>query len=120
MAVILIVEDDIFIRQVSEWTISDLGHVALAADDLAGALDHMNGPARVDALFVDVRLHALALGGYEVANQALCIQPELRVLYTSGTPLSADMSDLFVEGGQFLQKPYTPEQLEQSMENLLH
>lgn len=120
MAVILIVEDDIFIQQASEWTIGDLGHVTLTADDLAGALDHMNGLSKVDALFVDIRLHALALGGYEVANRALDIQPGLRVLYTSGTPLTADMSDLFVKGGRFLQKPYTPTDLEQSMELLLH
>ncbi|MDP1738556.1 MAG: response regulator [Caulobacter sp.] len=120
MAVILIVEDDLFIRQASEWTIGDLGHMILTADDLASALVHMNGRTPVDALFVDIRLHALALGGYDVANQALAIQPGLRVLYTSGSPLSVDMANLFVKGGRFLQKPYTPAQLEQAVERLLH
>jgi DNA-binding NtrC family response regulator len=120
MALILVVEDDIFIRQNAEWTIEDLGHRTLLADDLAGALLHLSAADHIDALFVDIRLAALALGGYDVANQAVDIRPGLRVLYTSGSPLTADMTDRFVGGGQFLQKPYSPEQLEHSVSALLH
>ncbi|MDP1629963.1 MAG: response regulator [Caulobacter sp.] len=112
-------EDDPFIQQCSDFTISDLGHVTLTADDLAGALAHLRGGQQVDALFVDIRLHALVLGGYEVANRAIEVQPRLRVLYTSGTPLSAGMSQLFVKGGRFLQKPYTTAELEHSVALLL-
>jgi len=120
MARILFVEDEVFIRQCAEWTIEDLGHNALLASDLAGALLHLAGPEPIDALFVDVRLHALALGGYDVANQAMALRPDLRVLYTSGSPLTVDMTALFVDGGQFLQKPYTPAQLGVSVGKLLH
>jgi CheY-like chemotaxis protein len=120
MAVILVVEDDVFIRQSAEWTIEDLGHNTLPAGDLAGALVHLSTIQHIDALFVDIRLEALALGGYDVANQAVGIRPGLRVLYTSGTPLTADMTERFVGGGQFLQKPYSPEQLEFSVGELLH
>lgn len=38
MAIILAVEDDIFILQSLEWVIEDMGHNALLASDLAGAL----------------------------------------------------------------------------------
>ena len=69
---------------------------------------------------MDIRLSTLALGGYDVANQAKTLRPNLRVLYTSGTPLNAAMTDLFVGGGQFLQKPYSPDQLETSVAKLLH
>jgi CheY-like chemotaxis protein len=120
MAVILIVEDEVFTRQTAEWTITELGHVALAARDLAGALRHLSASNQIDALFVDIRLDKLALGGYDVANQAIALRPGLRVLYTSGTPLTADMTDLFVGGGKFLQKPYSPAQLEFSVGELLH
>lgn len=120
MAVILIVEDEMFIRQSAEWTIEDLGHGALLASDLDGALLHLSTSQPIDALFVDIRLSALAFGGYDVANQAVKLRPGLRVLYTSGTPLTADMSDLFVGGGQFIQKPYSPAQLGISMGELLH
>ncbi len=120
MARILIVEDEVFIRQCAEWTIEDLGHNTLLASDLAGALQHLAGSEPIDALFVDVRLSTLALGGYDVANQAMELRPELRVLYTSGSPLSAGMAAQFVDGGQFLQKPYSPAQLGASMGRLLH
>jgi CheY-like chemotaxis protein len=120
MAVILIVEDEVFIRQTAEFTIEDLGHGTLLAKDLASALAHLSTPQQIDALFVDIRLDKLALGGYDVANQAIVLRPGLRVLYTSGTPLTADMTDLFVGGGQFLQKPYSPAQLEFSVGELLH
>ena len=59
------------------------------------------------------------LGGYDVANQAIALKPGLRVLYTSGTPLTAEMTARFVPGGQFLQKPYSHRHLGPSMEQLL-
>jgi DNA-binding NtrC family response regulator len=120
MAVVLVVEDEVFIRQSAEWAMEDIGHTPLMAEDLAGALTHLSAAGPIDALFVDIRLNTLAAGGYDVANQAIALRPSLRVLYTSGTPLTTDMSDLFVVGGQFIQKPYSPEQLEVSMGKLLH
>jgi DNA-binding NtrC family response regulator len=120
MALILIVEDEIFIRQSAEWMMEDMGHTTLVACDLGEAMVHMSASAPIDALFVDMRLSALPFGGYDVANQAIALQPDLRVLYTSGTPLSAEMSGQFVPGGQFIQKPYSPKQLGISMEQLLN
>jgi len=119
MSVILIVEDEIFIRQSAEGIIEDLGHVALAADGLGEALVHLAAPRHIDALFVDIRLHILVRGGYDVADQGIVIQPGMRVLYTSGTPLTPEMTALFVGGGQFLQKPYSPAQLENALGELL-
>ena len=120
MALILIVEDELFIRQSAEWTMEDLGHNTLLACDLDEAIVHLSASTYIDALFVDIRLSALPLGGYDVANQAIALQPHLRVLYTSGTPLTAEITDRFVPGGQFLQKPYSPEQLATSTEHLLN
>jgi CheY-like chemotaxis protein len=120
MAVILIVEDEVFIRQAAEWTIEDLGHSILLAADLDEALAHLRALRQIDALFVDIRLNQLAEGGYDVANQGVKIQPDLRVLYTSGRTLTTEMSDLFVGGGQFIQKPYSPDQLQLSVGALLH
>lgn len=119
MAVILIVEDEVFIRQAAEWALEDEGHTPLMAANLADALSHLNGAEPIDALFVDIRLSTLSSGGYDVANQAIGIRPGLRVLYTSGRPLTDDMSDLFVGGGRFLQKPYSPAQLASSVAELL-
>ena len=68
MAVILVVEDDIFILESLEWVMEDLGHNSLLASDLAGALFHLTAPHHIDALFVDIRLDRLTFGGYDVAR----------------------------------------------------
>lgn len=120
MAVILVVEDDNILRQNAEWMLEDLGHATLLAADLANALLHLSGSAHIDALFVDIRLAALALGGYDVARRAVAMRPGLRVLYTSGSPLNPEMAGRFVGGGRFLQKPYSGAELEISMEEMLN
>lgn len=119
MAVILAVEDDLFILQSLEWIIEDLGHHALLASDFAAALLHLEAPHHIDILFVDIRLHTLVFGGYEVANQAIALRPGLPVLYTSGSIFSNDMSERFVADGRFLQKPYSPEQFDTLLAELL-
>jgi len=120
MAVILIVEDEMFIRQSAEWTMEDLGHAPLVASDLAEALAHLSESQPIDALFVDIRLGRLEMGGYDVANQAIALRPHLAVLYTSGSPLTAAIQNQFVAGGRFLEKPYSPKQLTTAVEELLH
>ena len=119
MAVILIVEDEVFIRQNAEWTIEDLGHGALLAGDPHEALACLAKADPIDALFVDIRLGGVADGGYEIADHAIRRRPGLRVLYTSGSTLTGDMTDRFVTGAQFLQKPYSGEQLEAALAVLL-
>ncbi|MDH7974824.1 response regulator [Sphingomonas sp. AR_OL41] len=119
MAVILVVEDEVFIRQHAAWTIDDLGHGTLLAIDLASALAHLSAATKIDALFVDIRLAALALGGYEIADRAVSIRPGLPVLYTSGSTLTPAMADQFVAGGRFLQKPYSSAQLATCMGEML-
>jgi len=120
MAVILIVEDETFIRLTAEWVLEDLGYEPLLACDLGEALVHLSAPGMIDALFVDIRLNTLEWGGYDVANQAIALRPGLHVLYTSGSQLTSDMTDRFVEGGRFLQKPYSLTELEFSIHEMLH
>ena len=119
MATILIVEDELFVRQTAEWAVEDMGHVTLMAEDLAEALAHLAATAYIDALFVDIRLNDLPQGGYDVASRAVIFHPGLPVLYTSGSVLTDTMRELFVPGGQFLQKPYSIPNLETAIEGLL-
>ncbi len=119
MAVILVVEDDIFILENLKWVIEDLGHVALLASDLAGAVVHLMAPGHIDILFVDIRLNAAPFGGYDVANQAIALRPWLPVLYTSSRRLNYDMVARFVPGSRFLQKPYHHAQLDSFVRELL-
>ena len=119
MANILIVEDDPYIRQNAGLIMEDLGFDVLLARNLEEALVHLAASGPIDALFVDIRLQALALGGYDVANRAITLRPGLKVLYTSGSPMTPDMTNRFVVDGRFLQKPYSKQQLEFSVGQLL-
>jgi hypothetical protein len=47
----------------------------------------------------------------KLARRAVEIRPDLRVIYTTGGGLTDGMTALFVEGGTFLPKPFTREQL---------
>jgi CheY-like chemotaxis protein len=119
MAVILIVEDDVFVRQIAELMIDDLGHTTLSAFDLGDALSVLRSPRHIDALFTDIRLKTEVLGGCELAHRAVEVWPALRVLYTTGNSVTDKMKALFVEGAHFLPKPYTQDQLQDAVEKLL-
>ncbi len=119
MAVILIVEDEVFIHDVAKITIEGLGHDTLSASDLDEALLALGSAQHIDALFTDIRLKTAALGGYELARQAVNLRPRLRVLYATGNSITEGMKAMFVEGACFLQKPYDPLQLQNSLEGLL-
>ena len=118
MAVILIVEDDVFIREVAEMMIG-WGHQTLAASDVDEALVLLRSPQHIDALFTDIYLKAAVLGGCELARQAIALRPNLRVLYTTGNTVTEKMKALFVEGTRFLRKPYTEHQLHNSVSDML-
>jgi len=119
MAVILVVEDDVFIRQVAEMMIQDWGHDILSASDADEALLFLRSAHHIDALFTDIYLKNSVLGGCELAHRAIALRPELRVLYTTGNFVTDKMKALFVEGTQCLRKPYTQHQLEDCVAALL-
>jgi CheY-like chemotaxis protein len=119
MAVILIVEDDGFLRDDAEEMIKDWGHDILSASDVDEALSLLRSPQPIDALFTDVYLKRATLGGYDLAHQAIKLRLNLRVLYTTGTTIDDKVKSLFVAGAHFLQKPYTRFQLQHSVNVLL-
>jgi DNA-binding NtrC family response regulator len=119
MAVILIVEDDGFLRDDAEMMIQDWGHDILSASDVDAALALLRSAQPIDALFTDIYLKKAKLGGFELAHQAIKLRLNLRVLYTTGNTINEKMKALFVEGAHFLQKPYTRFQLQSSVEVLL-
>ena len=119
MAVILIVEDDAFVRVIAEMMIKGWGHHTLSASDVDEALSLLRSPQHIDALFTDIHLKSATLGGFELAHEAIKLRPKLRVLYTTGNSVTDKMKALFVEGAHFLLKPYVHEELQDSVEGLL-
>lgn len=119
MAVILVVEDDVFIREIAEMMIQDWGHQILSASDVNEALLHLHSPQHIDALFTDIYLKADVHGGCDLACQARSLRPNLRVLYTTANCVTEKLRALFAAGTHFLSKPYTEDQLQHSFEALL-
>jgi len=119
MAIILVVEDDALIRMVAEMMIQDWGHETLSASDEDEALAILRSSQRIDALFTDIYLKASVLGGCNLASQAIALRPQLRVLYTTGNSLTEKMTALFVAGAHCLGKPYTQQQLQDSVAEML-
>jgi DNA-binding NtrC family response regulator len=119
MSVILIVEDDVFMRDIIELMVEDFGHSTLTAGDIEDALLLLRSPHHIDALITDIRLKKAALGGIELAHQAVKLRLKLPVLYMTGNSMTNEMAASFVEGAHFLQKPYSPSQLQHSVEKML-
>ncbi len=119
MAVILIVEDDVFIREVAEMMIQDLGHQTLTASDVDEALSILRSPQHLDALFTDIYLKTLVQGGCDLTQEAIALRPNLRVLYTTGNTVTDKMKALLIKGTHFLRKPYTQHQLLNSIGELV-
>ena len=119
MAVILIVEDDVFIREIAVMTIEDWGHETLSASDVDEALVLLRSPQSIDLLFTDIYLQMAVHGGCELAQEAIRLRPELRVLYTTGNFVTDTMKVQLIDRTHFLRKPYTPHQLQMSVDDLL-
>jgi DNA-binding NtrC family response regulator len=115
MALILIVEDDEQVRVLAESVLQDAGHTVIAATGADGALALFDKQEALEVLFVDLTLGGDLEAGLRVAQQARAAFPKLSILYTTGAGVNAGMKAMFTEPYLFLPKPYTLEQLTQSV-----
>lgn len=119
MSVIMIVEDEAFIREFAVMLVEDWGDRVLAASDVESALSLLRSSQQIDVLFTDIYLKTAVFGGCDLAREGVRIRPNLRVLYTTGNSATDALKARFVEGSLFIGKPYTPHQLQGSVETLL-
>ena len=119
MTMILIVEDDAFIREHIVSIVESWGYGTLWADDVDSALRHLRGPEEIDALVTDVRLKSVVQGGFHLAREAVLLRPAIKVLYASGSQISGLIEQLQVVGGHHIQKPFTEQGLRSALEQVL-
>ena len=96
-----------------------MGHATFAVRTLDEAISVLQTFDPIDALFTDVRFDTSAFAGYNLARQAIKLRPQLRVLYASGSAPAETAKTLFVRGARFVQKPYSQQQLEVAIDELL-
>ena len=119
MAIILVVEDDLLIRELIEMTLQGWGHDVVLASDTEEALEVLRSNQPLDMLFTDLSLKSAMNGGLDVAQQALVLRATLGVLYATGNAMTREMRARFVEGADCLTKPYTERQLRHSIDRVL-
>lgn len=104
---ILVVEDDDDVRAYTVEMLRELGYRVVEAHDPTSALrllERQDDPVRL--LLTDVVMPIMS--GRELADAARLLQPELRVLFTSGYPRDAIMqAGRLEEGVELLSKPFT-------------
>jgi signal transduction histidine kinase len=116
-ATILLAEDESSIRHLLAEVLRDRGFEVLVAEDGEQALDMAARHERpIDLLVCDVVMPNL--GGPELARRLRRKNPDLPVLFVSGYTFDA-MSAGELSGEPFLQKPFTPGALVDSVRKLL-
>jgi CheY-like chemotaxis protein len=110
---VLVAEDEPTVRALAESIIEEVGYTTFSAANAREALALLEDGASITLLFTDINMPdgPDGLDGLELARRAVELRPDLRVIYTTGGGLTDGMSALFVEGGTFLPKPFTRQQL---------
>lgn len=119
MTVILIVEDDALIRELSETVIQDWGYQTLSASGADEALLLLRSPEHIDLLFTEIFLRTSICNGCELEHQAIALRPQLRVLYVTENVVAAETNARLVTGARSHRKPYTLRQLQDAFKDLL-
>ena len=111
MATVLIVEDQAQVLVLAQSLLEEQGHRTLSAAIPDDALAILTGQETVDALFVDIILNGNMQAGIELAKRAVELKPGLKVVYSTGLPVTDDLKASLVPGSVILEKPYTVDQL---------
>jgi CheY-like chemotaxis protein len=103
---ILIVEDDVLVRQYVVTQVQSLGYRTLAAGDASEALAILDAGEHIDLLLTDVIMPG-PINGRQLAIETLNRRPSLKVLFTSGYSENALVRDRYLDAGvSLLAKPY--------------
>lgn len=106
--VILVVEDEPFVRMVAVDLLTEDGRTVFEAGCVEEALEVLGREHHVDLLFTDINMPG-TLDGLDLAAIAFRRQPDLKLIVTSGANSLCD--DQIPDHGRFISKPYTPHAL---------
>lgn len=113
--IILVVEDDQFVRNTSVNLLNDIGYTVIDAENGHDALNILSQGHKIDLIFTDIMMPG-GLSGLDLAKKVRTDWPEIGVLLTSGyfdaRTRSGGWNDLDVP---LLKKPYRRKQLENAI-----
>src|SRR5688500_2705829 len=106
---VLLVEDELLVRELVEEALVDAGAEVLTADcGSAAQLLLEQRSFRPDVLVTDINLGP-GCDGFEVSRLALRMLPSLKVVYITGH--AAHLGRAGVEGSLLIPKPFDPDQM---------
>jgi signal transduction histidine kinase/CHASE3 domain sensor protein/ActR/RegA family two-component response regulator len=115
---ILLVDDDEIVRATVSSMLEDLGYTVRSAATGAQALEILTKDPEIALLFTDVVMPAM--GGRQLAERAIAIRPDLRILFTSGYTENAIVHNGRLDQGvELLSKPYDRERLAARLRRVL-
>ncbi len=116
---ILLVEDDELVRGFVSRSLDQLGYRVMPVADGPAAIATLRGDQRFDLLLTDVVLPA-GMSGRQVADAVLKLQPDIKVLYTSGYSDNAITHQGRLDPDvAFLSKPFSQAQLAAKVREVL-
>jgi CheY-like chemotaxis protein len=116
--IILVVEDEERVRQLSVETLRELGYTVVQASDGAQALAVLTVQPRIDLLFTDIVMPDM--NGRRLADEARKMRPDLKVLYTTGYTRDAIVHNGVLDPNvTFVPKPFTIGQLAVKVRKML-
>lgn len=80
---VLVVDDEPDLLQLANQFLLELGYRTYTAENASQAMDILNSDAHIDLLFSDIVMQG-GVNGYQLAQQAKQLQPDLRLLSSSG------------------------------------
>jgi signal transduction histidine kinase/ActR/RegA family two-component response regulator len=116
---VLLVEDDLGVREYAIGVLEDLGYRVVAAEDGSEALKAFEAAERVDLLFTDVVLGG-SMNGRQLAEAIKARKPGLPVLFTTGYTRNAIVHQGRLDAGvHLLSKPYTQRDIAEKVRALI-
>lgn len=108
---LMLVEDDLQVRELACSILANLGYTVIAAEDGVQAVRLFEDrKGQIELVVMDVVMPKL--GGYEAYQMLRSMNPAVKVLFTSGyAAQSVHVNFVLKEGLNLLQKPYRPADL---------
>jgi CheY-like chemotaxis protein len=114
MTAVLLVEDELLVRELASEDLGDAGFEVTVANDGDEALGYLRDGGRFDLLFTDIRMPG-ETDGWQLAHEARQLLPEIRVIYATGL---GDAADGLADGERYVRKPYSLGDLREALTQL--